>query len=112
MAVEFLVRTTDGPAGRYRGDIVAAKPSPAIWGSDEDLPNYLVVLITNVNMAQISSYVARHERQNPEDPGSPQRRSRYGIDLDMLPTNYNVSRPHLTLNKQAIDPTWILRSFE
>lgn len=113
MAIELLVRTTDGPAGRMRGDIVTIKELPHRgWGKDEDLPNYLVIRIDNINLdTEMDVYAKRHVQLNPQDIKSPSKRSNYHLDLDTLPKDYAKERPHLTLNKTTIVANAILRSF-
>lgn len=112
MAVELLVRTTDGPAGRMRGDIVSVKLIPNRgWGNGETLPNYLVVKIDDVGKEDFKDYEGRHLRLNPSDFNSVSKRSKYRLNLDVLPKDYAEKRPHLTLNKTAVTSNIILRAF-
>lgn len=60
VAVEFLVRTSDGPGGRAKGDIINMKISPASWGRCECLPGYVIVKVTGVFVPSISQFHIRH----------------------------------------------------
>ena len=112
MAIELLVRATDGPAGRMRGDIVSVRQLPFRgWGKDETLPNYLIVRIDDVNKEEFKKYEGRHVMLNPEDPNSPHKRSKYRLDLDNLPKEYAKKKPHLTVNKNTTINNAILRGF-
>jgi hypothetical protein len=112
MAIELLVRTTDGPAGRMRGDIVSVRQLPFRgWGKDETLPNYLVIRIDNTDKEGFKKYEGRHVRLNPEDPDSPCKRSKYRLDLDTLSKDYAEKRPHLMLIKETVTTNIILRGF-
>ena len=112
MAIELLVRTTGGPAGRMRGDIVSVRELPFKgWGKGEDLPNYLVVRINDVDKEGFKKYEERHLRINPDDIKSASKRSKYRLDLDNLPKDYAKERPHLTLTKETVTTNAILRAF-
>lgn len=112
MAVDILVRTTDGPAGRKRGDIISAKGTPHNgWGDGENLPNYLVIRINNIKLMNFSDYHKRHEYVNPNDTMFGYRRSRYHLDLDNMPTDYGKGRPHLLLNLNDILPHLIEKAY-
>ena len=112
MSIELLVRASDGPGGRRKGDIVSVKQVPHRgWGKDEDLPNYLIVRIVDVDKKGFKKYEGRHIQLNPLDPNSPSKRSKYRLNLDILPNNYAVKRPHLTLNKRTITSNAILKAF-
>lgn len=112
MAVELLVRTTDGPAGRRRGDIVSVRQLPFRgWGNAETLPNYLIVRIDDVDKKGFKSFEGRHILLNPDDPKSPSKRSKYRLDIDKLPKKYAKKRPHLVLTKTVAISNAILRAF-
>lgn len=112
MAVELLVRITDGPAGRMRGDIVSVKSVPNRgWGKGEDLPNYLVVRIDDVDKEGFKEYEGRHLKINPDDPKSANKRSKYRLNLDTLSKDYAEERPHLIVSKTAVIDNVILRAF-
>lgn len=112
MAIELLVRTTDGPAGRERGDIVSVKQVPHRgWGNGENLPNYIIVRIDDTDKEGFKEYEGRHLRINPNDPKSASKRSKYRLNLDTLPKDYAEKRPHLTLNKTTVTSNAILRAF-
>lgn len=112
MAIELLVRTTDGPAGRMRGDIVSIKQLPHKgWGGEETLPNYLVVRINDVDKVGFKNYEGRHLYINSNDTKSASKRSKYRLDLDTLPKTYAKKRPHLTLNKTIVTSNAILGAF-
>lgn len=112
MAIELLVRTTDGPAGRMRGDIVSVKPVPNKgWGKGEDLPNYLIIRIGNIDKDDFKKYEGRHLCINLEDINSASKRSKYRLDLDSLPKNHSEKRPHLVFTKQIVFSNIILRAF-
>ena len=97
MAIELLVRLTDGPAGRERGDIVVVKTLPHKgWGKREGPPHYAVVRVDDATdeKAFLATYHSRHDTlavsatKDTEDLY--QRRSRYKIDLDALETAEKV----------------------
>ena len=85
MAVEFLIRLTDGPAGRNAGDIVTLKAVPnSGWGSDEGLPNYCVVRITDATYEQALPYYERHYKTVKANKNF-EARSRYAVNVAALP---------------------------
>lgn len=112
MAIELLVRTTDGPAGRQRGDIVSVKQLPHRgWGEGETLPNYLIVKIDDTDKEGFKDYEGRHLHVNPLDDKSASKRSKYRLNLDVFPKDYAEKRPHLTLTKVVVTADIILRAF-
>jgi len=113
MEIELLVRIADGSAGRMRGDIVSMKKLPHRgWGNGENLPNYLVIRISDITLdTAMDIYAQRHVELNPLDLKSPSKRSNYRLDLDALPKEYAKERPHLTINKNTVINNAILRAF-
>ena len=112
MAIELLVRTTDGSAGRMRGDIVSVKQVPHKgWAKGEDLPNYLIIRIGDINKDDFKEYEGRHLHINSLDINSASKRSKYRLDLDSLPRNHSEKRPHLVFTKQTVFSNAILRAF-
>lgn len=112
MAIELLVRTKDGPAGRQRGDIITVKPVPNKgWGKGEDLPDYLIIEIEDIDKEGFKEYEGRHVKLNPLDVKSASKRSKYRLDLDSFSKDYTEERPHLTLNKKTVTDNAILRAF-
>ena len=113
MAIELLVRTTDGPAGRQKGDIISVKQVPHKgWGNGETLTNYLIIRIDNTDKRGFKNYEGRHVVLNPKDPDSPCKRSKYRLDLDNLSKKYAKEKPHLIVSKNTIVDNAILRAFE
>ncbi len=52
----MLVATTTH-AKAIKGAIVGVKDEPAVWGTKEGLPNYVIVTISNATMAQVGNYL-------------------------------------------------------
>lgn len=113
MAIELLVRTKYGPGGRARGDIVSVKSVPNRgWGKGEDLPNYLIIRIDDTDKTGFKKYEGRHVKLDPIDDKSPSKRSKYRLNLDILPKDYAKKRPHLTLTKSIVISDIILNTFK
>lgn len=87
-AIELLVRTSDGPGGRARGDIISLKQLPHKgWGRDEGPPHYVIVKVTGEDAKTFAKYHVRHWKVHDFDmsENAPTVRSRYRFDLDSLP---------------------------
>lgn len=86
MAVELLIRMTDGPGDRLAGNIVSVKAYPnAGWGLEEGLPNFAVIRIEPVTLAQMEQYRKRHDGFTDANRIMWKRRSQYRIDISALP---------------------------
>lgn len=87
MAIEALLRLTDGPGDRKAGSIISVKAYPNNgWGAGESLPNYAVVRILNISYSQFEQYNKRHEKFIDTDRLVWKRRAKYRVDFNLVPT--------------------------
>lgn len=111
-AIELLVRTSDGPGGRRKGDIISMKQIPHVgWGKGEGPPNYVIVKIDNLKARDFAQYHVRHGKLYTSDTSEfPETvRSRFRFDLDNLPTAISGM---ITAQKTATEENLIDRRVE
>lgn len=92
ISVECLVRKYDGPTGRMVGDIVSVKQLPHKgWGIDEGPPNYVIIKVTDVGLADFKQYKGRHILIEDSKPNGERVRSKYRFDLPALQGYFELS---------------------
>lgn len=75
MAIEALILAQDGTGWRKKGYVIYEKDSPAVWGSQEGLPNFIRVTITgDLTVEQARAY-----------------RGQWSCHYDWTVDNHNVS---------------------
>ena len=67
---EFLIAAQDMPTGYKRGDPIAVKPDGWGWGRREGLPNFWVIAVAGVVVANAEPYV--RELWEPAISGDPE----------------------------------------
>ena len=75
---EWLVRLSDGPEGRLKGQLISCRGEADDWGDDEIHPNYAHVRFVGEPQSSTGVYVVRHLE-------TPALRSRYRLDIDNMP---------------------------
>ena len=59
MSAEVLIMAVDFPSsGFYKGYPVVVKESPAVWGSKEGLPNFIVLKITDTPASVVEHFLS------------------------------------------------------
>ena len=108
MAIELLIRLSDGTGNRKKGDIVSIKPVPnSGWGRGEGPPNYIIIVISDLNFSDAKQYKARNFEVNDI-----RIRSKYSLDITSLGLTKDSTLEERTLTKNTLISNIIDRAAE